>query len=934
MTERTRSTWRRAQAIVEAALDEMRLPGSYWQHSMPGVVQDWMSRALGRTVRSARLAAFDALPARLDRETPGWERPAVRFLLGSSTPTAMAYWRPAAALLGTRSLGRAEGLVAAVHAWADALAEHRNVGWSEMYRGAQCVLALIGTDTTDTLALWRSALARLSASVRSWRDAPDCGAEGALFLIFVKLLAHRLLTYDEFAQAAIGGAVFHPRHYGGRRVRPPFYQPVLDYLGLTDSGYFRLMYQRLAHERMDRERAGRWEDIWWLRRLSGRDYFFGALEELESDPVALHALHAVKWSFDFGERGPALARRLAVFAPRTLATVSLLRSDLDDEIAQALEAEAHERALAWLRSSTTAAWKTAREGPRWLLNWCARWSEVVGDAVERLWLLGLPPMPSARLLEAFQGEPANASAAQAESERYALVERFVCAHLCSDFTRVSLNLDYADALAGRAEDTLLQRAREDTITAVRALGLCAGDDSKRVELLLSLKRRGSRSARAAAQEALDLIARRHGLADAAELERRQELTLAWSDGGLEGRRSRVWWDLGSYRVKLSAVNGKVSVIAYGRRGPLKSIPRAVREHPDFADITHMRRELTQQYGEFRKGLEEAMITGRAYSRAELAMLRSNPVFADLIGRLALAAGEEVKLGREEFAGDACIAHPAHLLACGALETWQRAIVDERVVQPFKQCFREVYRPLPDEVGAHGSDRFAGHHVLVPRAFALLRSRGYSPGRGEARRDWPHAGIQSHFTWGCDRPKLDYHFREDGRDEPVVTGDIRFYHLGADGKRGDAMTIGEVPPIVFSETMRDADLVVSLAAAGELGFTSEQTVQLRLALVRQLARILRLSNVAAPDTGSYVIVQGEMATYRVHLGSASIFVEPTGAHLPPPQQASSPDYVPFEDVDSRTAEVLRVVVALSRDGAIEDARFRDSLARLTEPTQRL
>jgi hypothetical protein len=288
-----------------------------------------------------------------------------------------------------------------------------------------------------------------------------------------------------------------------------------------------------------------------------------------------------------------------------------------------------------------------------------------------------------------------------------------------------------------------------------------------------------------------------------------------------------------------------------------------------------------------------MITGRAYSASELAMLRSNPVFDGLIARLVLRIGEQFILGADPpplELGHVRIAHPAELLAAGELEPWQRRIVDERIVQPFKQCFREVYQPLAEELQATRSQRFAGHQVLVPRAFALLRSKGYSPGRGEARRDWAGPAVQSHFTWGCDRPRLDYHFDENGRAEPVVTGDVRFYRLlppdppgaGRGSKRGEALAIADVPPIIYSETMRDADLVVSLATAGELGFTSEQTVHFRLALTRQLARILNLFDVAAPQSGSYVVVQGQLATYRVHLGSASVFVEPTGAHVPAPR----------------------------------------------------
>jgi hypothetical protein len=933
MNEAKRGEWQKVQGIIEPALEQMRLPGSYWQHSMPPVVQDWVRRASGASPRSRCLDAFDALVDRLDREAPGWERSATAFLLGPASQWDMSLWRPVAALLGGRRLLRPEPLADLVENWSAAVARGDDPEWCENYRANQCVLALMGTDTTGILASWRGALPRLCDAARS-RQALESDPNHALFLIFLKLLQHRLLTYDEFAQAARFGQVFHPAHYSGRRARPPFYHPVLDYLGLSRSRYFRLMYQRLAHEQTDQRSAGRWEDIWWLRMLSGSDYFFHALEELTVDPLALHALHAAKWSFDLEGRGAELSRRLSAFAPTTLAMVSLLRSDLDAEIGGALEAESHPQAMAWLRGSTQGGWAVALDAPRWLVDWCARWGEIVTGAVEKLWLLGLPPMVSQRALEVMRQDVSGAQAA-AESQRLAVVEKFVNTHLCADFTRISLNLDYADALAGRGIDALMNRAGEDTVTAIRALGLVESDDGRIVEALLALKRRGNRATGGAAEEALGVIARRHGLADAQELERRSELAAAWSDSGLEGRRSKVWWNLGAYQVKLTAARGKVSVVAYGRRGPLKAIPKAVRRHPDFEEINAARRELSQQYAGFRKSFEEAMVTSRNYGAAEMGMLRTNPVVDDLVERLVLWAGQEAALGRDMSGSGAMrIAHPVELLDAGLLESWQRRIFDEQLVQPFKQCFREVYRPLPDEMASDHSARFAGHQVLVPRAFALLRSRGYSPGRGEARRDWPSAAIQAHYTWGRDRPRLDYHLSDSGRSEPVQTGDISFYRLLPGGKRGERLAIATVPLVVYSETMRDADLVVSLAAAGEVGFSSEQTVQFRLALVRQLARILRLTNVAAPEHGSYAVVQGQLATYRVHLGSASVFIEPTGAHLPPPRpQSAASEYLPFEELDSRTAEVLRVVVALSRDDEIDDGRFRESLAHLTEVSGR-
>ena len=81
----------------------------------------------------------------------------------------------------------------------------------------------------------------------------------------------------------------------------------------------------------------------------------------------------------------------------------------------------------------------------------------------------------------------------------------------------------------------------------------------------------------------------------------------------------------------------------------------------------------------------------------------------------------------------------------------------------------------------------------------------------------------------------------------------------------------VPPLIFSEVMRDADLVVSVAQReGEVRL-SEETYQRRGDLVKVLLEDLGLSGVTTE--GHFAYVQGKLSRYRVHLGSAAIHIEP-------------------------------------------------------------
>jgi hypothetical protein len=87
------------------------------------------------------------------------------------------------------------------------------------------------------------------------------------------------------------------------------------------------------------------------------------------------------------------------------------------------------------------------------------------------------------------------------------------------------------------------------------------------------------------------------------------------------------------------------------------------------------------------------------------------------------------------AGAVSIAHPVDLHAGGALVHWQQQAVEQRLPQPFKQVFREIYVVGERELASNLCDRFTGRPLIARQAFALLRRRGYAPGTGEAVKEW-------------------------------------------------------------------------------------------------------------------------------------------------------------------------------------------------------
>lgn len=112
---------------------------------------------------------------------------------------------------------------------------------------------------------------------------------------------------------------------------------------------------------------------------------------------------------------------------------------------------------------------------------------------------------------------------------------------------------------------------------------------------------------------------------------------------------------------------------------------------------------------------------------------------------------------------------------------------------------------------------------------------------------------------------------------ITTDQIRFIRMQCGAPRfqslwsGPGVPLADVPPLTLSEVMRDADLVVAVAQrAGETVLSSEM-YQRRAEVLRALIDDLGLPGVSTDGHFAYVL--GKLATYRVHLGSAAIHIEP-------------------------------------------------------------
>src|SRR5205807_2091236 len=148
--------------------------------------------------------------------------------------------------------------------------------------------------------------------------------------------------------------------------------------------------------------------------------------------------------------------------------------------------------------------------------------------------------------------------------------------------------------------------------------------------------------------------------------------------------------------------------------------------------------------------------------------------------------------------------------------WQHNCFSRERVQPFKQVFRELYLlTAQEQADGSVSHRYAGQQVNPSQAMALWGSRGWST-RDEVVKTFHDRGLLAQVS-----------FRHHGWTAAQVEG------LTLEGiefrRRGEykPMPLSEVPPVIFSEVMRDCDLVVSVAHRGGVDpEASASTVQMR------------------------------------------------------------------------------------------------------------
>jgi hypothetical protein len=289
-------------------------------------------------------------------------------------------------------------------------------------------------------------------------------------------------------------------------------------------------------------------------------------------------------------------------------------------------------------------------------------------------------------------------------------------------------------------------------------------------------------------------------------------------------------------------------------------------------------------------------------------------------------------------------HPA-TSSVSEVKKWRSFLVENKIQQPLKQAFREVYLLTEAELNTRVYSNRMAAHVLKQHQFNMLaKTRGWKYSllgafdngvdHGIAEIVLPEYGLKAQY-W-VNEVNADDAFNQTGIWDYVTTDQIRFSRI----TNGEVVNLIDVPVLPFSEVLRDVDLFVGVASIGNdpawqdsggvvalnnywtsysFGELSELAKN-RKEILADLVPRLKISKVAT-IRDKFLVVEGKLRTYKIHIGSTNILMEPNDQYLcivPDRSQKNNTEnlFIPFEG-DAGLSVILSKAFLLAEDDKITD-----------------
>lgn len=454
--------------------------------------------------------------------------------------------------------------------------------------------------------------------------------------------------------------------------------------------------------------------------------------------------------------------------------------------------------------------------------------------------------------------------------------------------------------------------------------------------------------------------------------------------GLEaaGRREEL---IGDYRAELVVTGSSARLNWFDSKGkPLQSVPAKIsKEHQEeLKELQQAVKDIQGMLPAQRDRLDSMMLLDKSWP-FDIWRDRylQHPLVGTIVTRLLWCidgvpaifvdgiptdvAGNPIEHGKT---ADVTLWHPVGR-AVDEITAWRRRLESLEITQPFKQAHRELY--LLTDAERHTrtySNRFAAHILRQHQFNALCAVRGWKnqlrlmvdSSYPPASKELPHFNLRAEF-W-IETIHDDQNLNESGVYLRVATDQVRFYRTAAarnlshgfgGGYENQATRLGandlnepvpleDIPPLVFSEVMRDVDLFVGVASIGNdptwfdggpegrhvaywrnysFGELTGSASTRKAVLERLVPRLKIASQCSFSER--FLVVQGKLRTYKIHLGSGNILMEPNDQYLcivPDTKTRNVDLYLPFEG-DSGLSIIISKALLLADDDKIKDPTIK-------------
>jgi hypothetical protein len=440
------------------------------------------------------------------------------------------------------------------------------------------------------------------------------------------------------------------------------------------------------------------------------------------------------------------------------------------------------------------------------------------------------------------------------------------------------------------------------------------------------------------------------------------------------QQGRASWPFGDYTATLWLEAGKAEVHWAKAGKTLKAAPAALKatHAAELKELKSTQTQLQQTYAAQRERLDRSFVVGR---RIPGAWFREHYFEHGLLAQLthgliwrfyhpggthtdalwldnAWRDAQRQPVAPQPTDADAAeLWHPV-LTTPAEVLAWRGLLEAQELQQPLRQAFREVYLLTPPEERTRTySNRMAAHVLKQHQFSSLAKLRGwkysllgaYDKGYESevASLALPAHGLRAEF-W-VSEVNADGAWNDTGIWHYVSTDQVRFVR-GLD----EVVPLPELPPLAFSEVMRDVDLFVGVASVGNdplwrdngglaqyrnywesysFGELNELAKNRKLVLERLVPR-LKIGKVSE-IRDRFLVVKGKLHTYKIHLGSGNILMEPNDQYLciVPDRSAknlTADVFLPFEG-DAVLSIILSKALLLMDDDKITDETIVRQLA---------